>query len=128
MFERFYLYAAVNGFLAVCFGAFGAHGLEGVLSESSLETWNTGVQYHMFHVLALLAAGNLCQKFPASKSYNRAGYVFQAGIVLFSGSLYLLALTGLTFFAYLTPLGGVAFLVGWALLVYGLIRNRLKSA
>jgi uncharacterized membrane protein YgdD (TMEM256/DUF423 family) len=89
--ERFILYAAVNGFLVVALGAFGAHGLEEKISEASLETWNTAVLYQMFHVVALILTALLCYIFPASKSFSRSGYAFQIGIVLFSGSLYLLA-------------------------------------
>jgi len=126
--ERIYFYAAINGFLVVVFGAFGAHGLESVLSEASLETWDTAVLYHMFHVVALLAAGILCYLLPASKSFNRAAYAFQLGILLFSGSLYLLALTDITALAFITPVGGLAFLMGWGLLIYGLIRKSLKSS
>lgn len=125
--EKFLLYAAINGFLVVAFGAFGAHSLEGILTESSLTTWDTAVLYQMFHVVALLLSGVLCYIYPASKSFQRSGFVFQAGIVLFSGSLYLLALTGISFFAYITPIGGVAFLIAWGLIIYGLVRTRAKS-
>ncbi|MDG2090141.1 MAG: DUF423 domain-containing protein [Gammaproteobacteria bacterium] len=125
--ERFLLYAAINGFLVVAFGAFGAHSLEGFLSEASLSTWNTAVLYQMFHVAALILSGLLSYIFPASKSFSRSGFAFQTGIVLFSGSLYLLALTGISFFAYITPLGGIVFLIGWGLIVYGLVRSRFKS-
>ncbi len=126
--ERIYFYAAINGFLVVVFGAFGAHGLEGVLSEARLETWQTAVLYHMFHVLALMAAGFLAYLLPASKSMNRAAYAFQLGILLFSGSLYVLALTNISALGYITPFGGLAFLLGWGLLIYGLIRKWLKSS
>lgn len=125
--ERFILYAAINGFLVVAFGAFGAHSLEDILSEASLGTWNTAVLYQMFHVVALTLSALLCYIFPASKSFSRSGYAFQIGIVLFSGSLYLLALTGVSLFAFITPFGGVAFLLGWGLIVYGLVRSQSKS-
>ncbi|MDC1436714.1 DUF423 domain-containing protein [Gammaproteobacteria bacterium] len=125
--ERFILYAAVNGFLVVALGAFGAHGLEEKISEASLETWNTAVLYQMFHVVALILTALLCYIFPASKSFSRSGYAFQIGIVLFSGSLYLLALTGISLFAYITPFGGLFFLVGWGLIVNGLLQSRSKS-
>jgi uncharacterized membrane protein YgdD (TMEM256/DUF423 family) len=125
--ERFILYAAINGFLVVALGAFGAHGLEDKIPEASLNTWNTAVLYQMFHVLALMLSAFLCNVFPASKSFSRSGYAFQIGIVLFSGSLYLLALTGISFFAYITPIGGISFLVGWGLIVNGLLQSRSKS-
>ena len=125
--ERFILYAAINGFLVVSFGAFGTHSLESIFSKNSFSTWNTAVLYQMFHVVALILSAWLCYVFPASKSFSRSGYAFQTGIVLFSGSLYLLALTGISFFGYITPLGGMAFLFGWGLIIYGLIRSRSKS-
>jgi len=127
MVERFILYATINGFLVVVLGAFGAHSLENKLSEESLSTWDTAVLYQMFHVVALLMSGLLCYLYPASKSFNRSGNAFQLGIVLFSGSLYLLALTNIRFFAYITPIGGLAFLLGWGLIAYGLLRSRFKS-
>ncbi len=125
--EKFILYVAVNGFLVVALGAFGAHGLEDKISEASLNTWNTAVLYQMFHVLALMISAFLSYTFPASKSFSRSGYAFQIGIVLFSGSLYLLALTGISIFAYITPLGGLSFLAGWGLVIYGLLNSRSKS-
>ena len=127
MLERFLLYAAVNGFLVVVLGAFGVHGLEGKISADSLATWETAVLYQMFHVPALILSGFLCYLFPASKSFSRSGHAFQLGIVMFCGSLYLLALTSLTFFAYITPVGGVVFLLAWGLIIYGLMRTRSKS-
>lgn len=125
--EKFILYAAVNGFLVVALGAFGAHGLEEKISEASLNTWNTAVLYQMFHVAGLILTAFLCYIFPASKSFSRSAYAFQIGIVLFSGSLYLLALTSITFFAYITPVGGLCFLAGWGWIVHGLLRSRSKS-
>ena len=121
--QRFILYAAVNGFLVVALGAFGAHGLEDKISEASLNTWNTAVLYQMFHVVGLMLSALLCYIFPASKSFSRSGNAFQIGIMLFSGSLYLLALTGISFFAYITPLGGLGFLAGWILIIEGILRT-----
>ena len=125
--EKFLLYAAINGLLVVTFGAFGAHGLEKILSDASFGAWNTAVLYQMFHVPALILSGLLCYIFPASKSFNRSGFSFQTGIVLFSGSLYLFALTGIRFFVYIVPLGGAVFLIGWGLIIYGLILSNSKS-
>jgi len=121
--QRFILYTAVNGFLVVVLGAFGAHGLEDKISEASLNTWNTAVLYQMFHVVGLMLSVLLCYIFPTSKSFSRSGNAFQIGIVLFSGSLYLFALTGISFFAYITPLGGLGFLAGWILIIDGILRN-----
>ena len=87
---------AVNGFLVVLLGAFGAHGLENMLGPVRLETWNTGVQYHMFHTLALFGLGLLCLNYPENALLERCVKLFLTGIVIFSGSLYELALTGLS--------------------------------
>jgi uncharacterized membrane protein YgdD (TMEM256/DUF423 family) len=108
--------AAINGFLSVAAGAFGAHGLKDRLSERHLEVWQTGASYQMFHALALFAAAWLLSR--GAPGARAAGWCFLAGIALFSGSLYLLALTGKDKLGAITPIGGVAFLAGWALLAY----------
>jgi uncharacterized membrane protein YgdD (TMEM256/DUF423 family) len=103
---------AVTGFIAVAAGAFGAHALQN-LPERYLNAFRTGGQYQMYHALALLMIGLL----PASRPADVAGWCMLAGIVLFSGSLYLLALTRLNWFGAITPFGGVLMLAGWAALV-----------
>nr|WP_034773318.1 MULTISPECIES: DUF423 domain-containing protein [Bacillaceae]MCB5936801.1 DUF423 domain-containing protein [Bacillus sp. DFI.2.34]MBU5341568.1 DUF423 domain-containing protein [Caldifermentibacillus hisashii]MCB7070955.1 DUF423 domain-containing protein [Caldibacillus sp. 210928-DFI.2.22]MCB7074445.1 DUF423 domain-containing protein [Caldibacillus sp. 210928-DFI.2.18]MCB7078405.1 DUF423 domain-containing protein [Caldibacillus thermoamylovorans] len=113
----FLFLGALNGFLSVALGAFGAHILEGKLSDHYLSTWQTGVQYQMFHALALLAVGLLMSKFPASSLISWSGWLFFAGIVLFSGSLYILSLTGVKVLGAITPIGGVSFLIAWILLM-----------
>jgi uncharacterized membrane protein YgdD (TMEM256/DUF423 family) len=117
----FLLLGILNGFLAVALGAFGAHGLEGKLSEKMLATWEKAVQYQMFHTVALLATGLLMPKI-MSGSIVSAGWFFFAGIILFSGSLYIYATTQIKTFAMITPIGGLAFLVGWVLLGYAVIK------
>jgi uncharacterized membrane protein YgdD (TMEM256/DUF423 family) len=119
--KLFLIAATINGFLAVALGAFGAHGLEGKLTEKALNTWGTAVQYQMFHTIALFATAFLAMK--ANTTMNGAGWAFLIGIFLFSGSLYIYALTQLKFFAMITPLGGVAFLIGWILLCIGAIKH-----
>jgi uncharacterized membrane protein YgdD (TMEM256/DUF423 family) len=115
------LIAAANGLLAVAAGAFGAHALAGALDAHALQTFETGARNHMYHALAIgLAALALRDQRPA----RLAAALFLAGIVLFSGSLYALALTGLRPLAYATPFGGVAFLAGWAALGYAALRAR----
>src|SRR5258706_12356682 len=99
--------AALFGFLGVAFGAFGAHGLRSRLSEQLLSAWQTGVLYHLLHALVLVTLALYARSTKAD--VNVASALFTLGIVLFSGSLYLYALTGLTAFALVTPLGGLAF-------------------
>ena len=111
----FLILGAINGFLAVALGAFGAHGLEARLNEKQLETWNTAVQYQMFHTFALVAVGMLMAK-TQSGSLIWAGWMFFAGILIFSGSLYIYSTTAIKTFAMITPIGGLAFLIGWVLL------------
>jgi uncharacterized membrane protein YgdD (TMEM256/DUF423 family) len=114
--KTFLLIGALAGFVAVAFGAFGAHALRGRLSPEMLAVFETGVRYEMYHALAILAIG-LSTARPGSWLVSTAGWLFTAGIVLFSGSLYALALTGTTAFGAITPLGGLAFLAGWACLI-----------
>lgn len=114
--KLFLILGAINAFLAVALGAFGAHGLEGKISEKYLKTWNTAVQYQMFHAVGLFVVGFLADKFPQANLITSAGWSMLIGIVLFSGSLYVLSTTGIKVLGAITPLGGVAFLIGWVLL------------
>ena len=113
MVKLFLLFAAINGALAVTLGAFGAHALKQSLSATALQTWHTAVQYHFVHVLALLAVAILLRALGVNTAGKVAGIAFIAGIVLFSGSLYWLALGGPRWLGPITPLGGLAFIVGW---------------
>lgn len=128
--SRWILLGAILGGLSVGLGAFAAHGLDGVfvkkyegktrvvagetmpLARKFLNDFKTGAEYQMYHSLAVLVVGLLCRQ-RTSWRLNTAGYAFVAGIVLFSGSLYILTLTGVTKWGMVTPLGGVAFLIGW---------------
>jgi uncharacterized membrane protein YgdD (TMEM256/DUF423 family) len=114
--KTFLLIGALAGFVAVAFGAFGAHALRGRLSPEMLAVFETGVRYEMYHALAILAIG-LSTARVGGWLIAAAGWLFTAGIVLFSGSLYALALTGTPSFGAITPLGGLAFLAGWACLI-----------
>src|SRR5579863_4190460 len=107
------LVAALNGFLAVAIGAFGAHGLSGRLDAHAMQTFETAARYHMYHTLAMCFAA-LCQRGAAAQPARWAAGFFLAGIVLFSGSLYLYAVTAFRPLAIVTPIGGLAFLMGWA--------------
>jgi uncharacterized membrane protein YgdD (TMEM256/DUF423 family) len=110
--RTFLLAGAVAGLIAVGFGAFGAHGLRGRLSPEMLAVFETGVRYQMYHALALLLTAAMAGRLD-SRAIVSAGWFFVAGIGLFSGSLYLLAVTGVTWLGAITPIGGVAFLAGW---------------
>ena len=105
--------AALLLFAAVGLGAFGAHALKARLAPDMQAIWQTAVQYHAWHALGLLAAGLLMMQRPDAPGASLAAWLFVAGIVLFSGSLYALALSGVRGLGAVTPFGGVAFLAGW---------------
>lgn len=109
---------ALGGLLTVAFGAFAAHGLRHQISPEMLLVFNKGVLYQGLHALALLATGIMSTR-NASRALSTAGWSFLLGIVLFSGSLYLLAMTGSSWLGILTPVGGISFLVGWFSLLIG---------
>ncbi len=119
--KLFAVLGALFGGLGVAAGAFGAHALRARLDPRMLEVFETGVRYQMFHALALLAAAWLWQQ-THSTAAQVAGWAFLAGILLFSGSLYALALTGMRGLGAITPIGGVAFIIGWAALAVAALR------
>ena len=112
------VWAAINGFIAVALGAFGAHALAARVTPQRLGNWQTAVQYQMFHVVALVAIAWLLRELGPSPLLRVSGRLFLAGILLFSGSLYVLVLTNQRWLGMVTPVGGVCFLAGWALLAY----------
>ena len=116
---------AASAFVAVAAGAFGAHALRDRLPADLLEVFETGVRYEMYHALALLAVGLLIARLSTGDGtwLSWAGWLFVAGTILFSGSLYALALSGVRVLGAITPLGGVAFLLGWAALAVGVWRG-----
>lgn len=116
--NHFLIAAALLGMLAVMLGAFGAHGLEKILEPRMLQRFHTGVEYQFYHAFALLGTGLLREKY-AHQWLNYAGYAFITGVLLFSGSLYLYVLTGITAIAIITPFGGTAFILGWVFLQIG---------
>ena len=118
--KTFLLVGAVAAFLAVALGAFGAHGLRGRLSPEMLGVFQTGVQYHMYHALALILVAGIMGRM-SGWLIQTAGWCFVAGIVFFSGSLYLLAVTGVTILGAVTPIGGLLFLIGWGCLAFAAI-------
>lgn len=121
----FIILGAVMAFLGVLCGAFGAHALRERVSPEMLAAYQTGVQYHLIHALALLFVGLLRERLSGTPSrlVSVSGALFGVGIVLFSGSLYLLAITGIRALGAITPVGGVCFLAGWALLAVGAMRQ-----
>jgi len=116
MANTFLLVGSLVGFLGVAAGAFGAHGLRSRLSPEMLAVFETAVRYQMYHVFALLITAAVMGRLGDARLLTLAGWSFITGIVLFSGSLYALALTGISGLGAITPLGGLAFLVGWACL------------
>jgi uncharacterized membrane protein YgdD (TMEM256/DUF423 family) len=117
--NRYFLpFAAASGFLAVALGAFGAHALRDHLDAYSMDVFQTAVLYHFVHTLALLAVGLLCRVSRPHRSLRAAGTAFTVGLAIFCGSLYLLSITGIRWLGAITPIGGVAFICGWLLLLY----------
>ena len=121
--RHFITLGAANGCLAVAFGAFAAHALRDLISAGLLQVFHTGVDYQGMHALALIAVGLLGRDGP-SPALNLAGWAFATGILLFSGSLYILALTDIRWLGAITPLGGAAFLLGWGALAWHAGRGR----
>ena len=115
---------ALSGFLAVALGAFAAHSLRDRLSADMLQVFQTGVTYQMYHALALIGVGILLSRFSVDGStwLTASGWLFIAGAVLFSGSLYALSLSNTTWLGAITPVGGVAFLLGWLAVAIGIWR------
>ena len=109
---------AAFAFLSVAFGAFGAHALKAQLSVEWLAIYQTGVEYQFFHALALLVLGTLMKNYPKLTLLRLSGMLFLLGILLFSGSLYAMALTQIRGLGIITPFGGLAFLLGWANLAW----------
>ncbi len=113
---------AASAFLSVAIGAFGAHGLQ--LSEHYAAIYDTGVQYHMLHAVGMLIVGLLGDRLGNPRRLSRAGWAFVLGTILFSGSLYVLSITEISWLGAITPLGGLAFLTGWALLGSAALASR----
>ncbi len=123
MAKLFLVIGSIAMALSVAIGAFGAHGLEPRLTERMMKNYQTGVQYHMIHGIGLVAVGLAALKVASTGLLSGAGWSFIIGIVLFSGSLYAMALTGITKLGAITPIGGLAFIVGWVLLATAVIRG-----
>jgi uncharacterized membrane protein YgdD (TMEM256/DUF423 family) len=111
--------AAIMGALSVALGAFGAHGLKAVLSPELLETYKTGILYHLIHSVVLLTLS-----INTKDNLKTSFYFFLVGIILFSFSLYIYALTGITAFAMITPIGGIALILGWLMIIVSIIKKK----
>ena len=120
--KKFIIFGAVNGFLSVAFGAFGAHILEGRVSEYGMDIWQKAVTYQMSHALALLFVALLVSRYGMQSLLKWTGYAFLFGIIVFSGSLYILALTKISMLGAITPIGGISFLVGWILVIQSVLK------
>lgn len=114
----FFVVGAISALVAVGAGAFGAHGLKNRLDAEMLAVFETGARYQMYHALALIACAWAATRWPGAASVTAAGWLFVAGTLMFSGSLYLLSLTGVRWLGAITPLGGLAFLAGWLCLAW----------
>lgn len=121
--KLFLVLGGLNAALVVMLGAFGAHALKTRLSPELLAVYQTGVHYHLFHALGLLAAGLLVMQLPASIFLKWSGWIMQFGIVLFSGSLYVMSVTGLRWLGMVTPIGGLMFIAAWILFVLAVAKS-----
>ena len=123
MTKAFLLIGSVTGALSVMIGAFGAHALKDLLTQTNrLDTFETAVKYQFYHALALILLGLLMVK-ETNKFYTYSGYGFIAGIIIFSGSLYILSLTGTTKWGAVTPFGGLALIIGWIIMAIGIAKS-----
>jgi uncharacterized membrane protein YgdD (TMEM256/DUF423 family) len=118
----FFILASLSAFIAVAAGAFGAHGLKVRLSADLLNTFEIGVRYHIYHAFALFVVAWAYTRWPNALTVT-AGWLFVAGIIIFSGSLYTLAMSGLRWLGAITPIGGLAFLAGWLCLAWAVWRG-----
>ena len=121
--KTFIMLACLLGGLAVALGAFGAHALEGRLSAGDLATYETAVRYQFYHALALIAVVVVLGRWPQATAAIAAGWLFVAGIVIFSGSLYVWVFSGIRWLGAITPIGGVAMIAGWITLAWAAWRG-----
>jgi len=121
--KTFIVIGAIAMALGVILGAFGAHALKSRLSPDMLAIYHTGVEYHLYHGLGLILVGILVVQFPQLPGLRTGGWLLTAGIVIFSGSLYILAISGIRWLGAITPVGGTAFIAGWVWIAWSLIRS-----
>lgn len=123
MFRMLVMIGSINMLLSVALGAFGAHGLKARLPADMMAVYQTGVQYHMIHALGILLVAALSLKLGESSLVSWSGWLLFIGIILFSGSLYVLSVSGIKILGAITPFGGVSFLIGWLLLAYAAMKG-----
>ena len=121
--KSFLLLGSVNGMLAVIFGAFGAHALKARIDENLLKVFHTGVEYHFYHALGLILIGIIAVSIPVTTWVKSAGWMMFAGIILFSGSLYLLSILNMRWLGMITPIGGLLFILSWLSLTIAILKN-----
>ena len=122
MHKQLIISGAISAFIAVALGAFAAHGLKNTLGDYELGIWKTAVDYQMFHSLGLIFIGLLARSYVIN--LNKPGFIMLAGILIFSGSLYALSLSGIKTLGMITPLGGTCFLIAWAWLAISLYKTK----
>lgn len=119
----FLILGGFNAALVVLLGAFGAHALKARLSAEMLAVFQTGIHYHLFHALGLIAVGLVATQIPASAYLRWSGWLMLVGIILFSGSLYVLSVSGLHWLGMVTPFGGMSFIAAWVLFVVAIVKS-----
>ena len=120
--KLFLFVGGANAAVVVLLGAFGAHGLKARLSSEMMAIYHTAIQYHLFHALGLIAIGLVVAWLPGASYLKWAGWIMLVGIVLFSGSLYVLSVTGMRWLGAITPFGGLAFIVAWVLFCVAVLK------
>lgn len=123
MAKQFLVIGSLSAFLGIALGAFGAHMLKDKLAEKMFSAYQTGVLYHLVHALALLITGVIAKTILPTPLVHWSGWCFLAGTLLFSGSLYIMSISGIRAFGAITPIGGLAFMAGWLLLAFAVIRQ-----
>ncbi len=119
----FLLLGSVNALIAVLLGAFGAHGLKSKLTGEMMAIFQTGVQYHFYHSLGLIAVGLIINQFANTNLFKWSGWLMFTGILLFSGSLYILSISNMRWLGAIAPFGGTSFIFAWLLLIIGIIKT-----
>ncbi|WP_445665268.1 DUF423 domain-containing protein [Fodinibius sp. AD559] len=121
--KLFLIIGSIAMALAVGLGAFGAHGLKEILTDEMLDIFETGIKYHFYHAIGLLVVGLVAQLIPNSSFLQWSGWLMLAGIIIFSGSLYILSISGIRWIGAITPIGGLCFIVAWILLALASWQN-----